>query len=97
MIIITDTQFIRTFKPEQSDSDEFFVQRNYGFEEDSERIDLAKRENRLWTALYDNGWQLRSGECWEGNVLYYVICDVPNPAGKKYMVRDEDEDEEIGR
>ena len=90
MIIITDTQFIRTYKPEQTDAGELFVQRNYGVDEDSERIDLAKRELRLWTALYDNGWQLRNGECWEGDVLYYVICEVPYHAGKKYLIIDED-------
>jgi hypothetical protein len=92
MIIITDAQFIRRFKPEQTDAGELFVQRNYGVDEDSERIDLARSENRLWTALYDGGWQLRSGECWEGDVLYYVICDVPYTSGKNYLILDEDSD-----
>ena len=94
MIIITDDEFIKTYKPETTEADELFVQRNYGVGEDSERIDLARRELRLWTALYDNGWQVRNGECWEGDVLYYVICEIPYIAGKKYIVIDGDADEE---
>jgi hypothetical protein len=92
MIIITDAQFIRRFKPEQTDAGELFVQRNHGVGEDSERIDLALSENRLWTALYDNGWELRSG-LRSGNVLYYVIFNVPYDLGKEYLVMDGDDEE----
>ena len=93
MIILTEAQFIRKFKPERTEIDELYVQRNHGIGEDSERIDLAFSENRLWTAVYNYGWEIRSGLA-NGDVLYYVICEVPYEAGKKYLVMDEDGDDE---
>lgn len=89
MMKLNETQFICKFKPERTEMDEWYVQRNHGVGKDSERIDLAFTENRLWSAVYNHGWELRSGLA-SGDVLYYVICEIPYASGERYLVIDGD-------
>lgn len=89
-----DDEFIDTYKPEQTPEGEYYRQRHWEVAEDLKVIQQAQAENRLWTALYEEGedgedcWQLLNG--WHYvNILYFVICEVPYTTGESLRVIDE--------
>jgi hypothetical protein len=78
LVRIDENEWIDRFKPETLPDGSYYRQRDPYDPEDKAAIDVAARENRLWTAVDgdDGQWCLISGYHYV-NRLYYVICEVP--------------------
>lgn len=76
--VLSEAEFIASFRPETQPDGSVYVQRHWGTEADEAAIVHAHGERRLWTYVNDGAGNASPVQGWHAvNREFYIICAVP--------------------